>query len=483
MLPKTFILFAVSCITIVTAAGLDDNILEDFSAVKGNGNYIFHLSPETDVKTFVPDFINGATHAVIQSMGGDKVKVQKNKIVKLGTDEEQVQVIDVYSIADSFKGLTVKFENASVIEDLTKEFSKNILRVFPDQDIKFDLPKPKNKKRFLARSRSQKRAERKGNYDPDTFDKFGVPDVLELENTTLSKRAATSYSRQTGAQWNLVRISQHRRDLSQPYIYDSNAGSGAYVYVVDDGMRTDHSDFGGRAQWGWSSYSGISQYGTGHGTHVGGIIGGSTYGVAKKANLVAVQVLDDTGSGSVSSIISGLQWVVNNAKKGRSVVNMSLGMKTNGVPSSTLSAFNSAIDAVVSSGIPVFVAAGNSGSDACYVSPANNKNVFTVGATDKSDAMTDYSCYGSCVQILAPGDNILSTYVNSRTSTTTMSGTSMASPHAAGVGALLLSQAAGTSPSSIYSQMSSLATSNAVTSITGRTVNELLHNGQQSTSA
>lgn len=248
-------------------------------------------------------------------------------------------------------------------------------------------------------------------------------------------------------------------------------------------MRTDHSDFGGRAQWGWSSYSGISQYGTGHGTHVGGIIAGSTYGVAKKANLVAVQVLDDTGSGSVSSIISGLQWVVNNAKKGRSVVNMSLGMKTNGVPSSTLSAFNSAIDAVVSSGIPVFVAAGNSGSDACYVSPANNKNVFTVGATDKSDAMTDYSCYGSCVQILAPGDNILSTYVNSRTSTTTMSGTSMASPHAAGVGALLLSQAAGTSPSSIYSQMSSLATSNAVTSITGRTVNKLLHNGQQSTSA
>jgi hypothetical protein len=157
-------------------------------------------------------------------MGGDKVKVQKNKIVKLGTDEEQVQVIDVYSIADSFKGLTVKFENASVIEDLTKEFSKNILRVFPDQDIKFDLPKPKNKKRFLARSRSQKRAERKGNYDPDTFDKFGKPDDLELENTTLSKRAATSYSRQTGAQWNLVRISQHRRDLSQPYIYDSNAG-------------------------------------------------------------------------------------------------------------------------------------------------------------------------------------------------------------------------------------------------------------------
>lgn len=157
-------------------------------------------------------------------MGGDKVQVQKNKIVKLGTDEEQVQVIDVYSIADSFKGLTVKFENASVIEDLTKEFSKNILRVFPDQDIKFDLPKPKNKKRFLARSRSQKRAERKGNYDPDTFDNFGKPDDLELENSTLSKRAATSYSRQSGAQWNLVRISQHRRDLSQPYIYDSNAG-------------------------------------------------------------------------------------------------------------------------------------------------------------------------------------------------------------------------------------------------------------------
>ncbi|KAG1499118.1 hypothetical protein G6F47_003968 [Rhizopus delemar] len=485
MLPKTFIFFAVSCISVVTAAGLTDNILEDFSAVKGNGNYIIHLRPETNIKKFVPDFLNGATDIVGQSMGRKNLAVKKNKILRRDTEEDQVHIYDTYSIGNSFKGLTVKFENISIIQDIAKEFSKNILRIIPDQDIHFDLPTLKNRKRFYARSRSEKRAERNGNFDPNDFDLDNLDsEHVESSNKTLFERAATSYTKQTNAQWNLVRISGRKRNLAQPYIYDSNAGSGAYVYVVDDGMRVDHTDFNGRAQWGWSAYTGISRYGTGHGTHVDGIIGGTTYGVAKKANLVAVQVLDDTGYGAISSILSGLQWVVSNSKKGRSVVNMSLGMKTAGIPSSTLSALDEAIDAVVASGIPVFVAAGNWGNvDACNVSPANNKNVFTVAATDKNDRMASFSSYGSCVQILAPGDNILSSYIDSKTSTTSMSGTSMASPHAAGVAALLVAQSAGSSPSAIYKQMSSLATSGSISYINGNTVNKLLFNGQQSTNA
>lgn len=251
-------------------------------------------------------------------------------------------------------------------------------------------------------------------------------------------------------------------------------------------MNIDHEEFEGRAKWGWSAFNGTSRLGEGHGTHVGGIIGGKTYGVAKKTNLIAVQVLNEEGRGSISSLLSGLQWVTTNAKKykGRSIINMSLGMKTGGVSSSALDALNQAVDAVVASGVPMFAAAGNWGDvDACDVSPASNKNVYTVGATNRNDEMTDYSSYGKCVQILAPGDDILSSYIDSKTSTVRMTGTSMASPHVAGVAALLISEIDNPTPQNVYKKMTSLSTAGLVKTISHNTVNKLLFNGQKLSNA
>jgi hypothetical protein len=173
----------------------------------------------------VPDFLNGATDIVGQSMGRKNLAVKKNKILRRDTEEDQVHIYDTYNIGNSFKGLTVKFENISIVQEIAKEFSKNILRIIPDQDIHFDLPTLKNRKRFYARSRSEKRAERNGNFDPDNFDLDNFDsEHVESSNKTLFERAANSYTKQTNAQWNLVRISERKRNLAQPYIYDSNAG-------------------------------------------------------------------------------------------------------------------------------------------------------------------------------------------------------------------------------------------------------------------
>jgi subtilisin family serine protease len=249
-------------------------------------------------------------------------------------------------------------------------------------------------------------------------------------------------------------------------------------------MNVDHVDFEGRAKWGWTAYTDTSPLGGGHGTHVAGTIGSKTYGVAKKTNLVAVQVLDESGSGSISSILAGLQWVTEQAKshKGKALINMSLGMRAEGDPSPAIKAFDEAINAVVKSGVPVIAAAGNWDSDACKVSPAGNQNVYAVGASDKNDAMTSFSSYGKCVQINAPGHNIKSLYIDSKTSTTTMSGTSMASPHVAGVAALVIGQLSDPSPAGLYKELTSIATKGVITNLKTGTPNLLLFNGQKLTS-
>ena len=212
-------------------------------------------------------------------------------------------------------------------------------------------------------------------------------------------------------------------------------GTGVHAYIIDTGIRTSHSDFGGvggRASVGVDEI-GDGQNGqdcAGHGTHVAGTVGGTIYGVAKNVQLVAVRVLDCSGSGTYSQVIAGVDWVTANAIK-PAVANMSLG-------GSKSTALNNAVTNSVNSGVTYSVAAGNNNANACNYSPSSTTTAITVGATTISDARASFSNYGSCVDIFAPGDTIVSDYYTSDAATATMSGTSMATPHVTGTAALYL---------------------------------------------
>lgn len=226
--------------------------------------------------------------------------------------------------------------------------------------------------------------------------------------------------------WGLDRIDQ-RSGLNNSYSYTST-GSGVKVYVVDTGIRSDHVDFESRVLKGYSAIKGSASTEdcNGHGTHVSGTIAGTTYGIAKSANLVPVRVLGCNGSGSTSGVIAGLNWIAKNNGSSKAVANMSLG----GGVSSTL---DSAVNNLISKGVVVVVAAGNSTADACNSSPARVANAITVAASDVNDTFASFSNYGKCVDLIAPGVNITSDGIKSNSATAVKSGTSMASPHVAGV--------------------------------------------------
>jgi aqualysin 1 len=273
---------------------------------------------------------------------------------------------------------------------------------------------------------------------------------------------------QTGATWGLDRIDQRDRPLSGTYTYDAN-GTGVTVYIIDTGIRTTHQEFGGRASSGFTSIS--DGNGTndcnGHGTHVSGTIGGSTYGVAKNVSLVAVRVLSCQGSGTTSGVVAGIDWVTGH-HSGPSVANMSLG----GGASSTL---DNAVANSVASGVTYAVAAGNSNANACYYSPARAAAAITVGATTSSDARSSYSNYGSCVDLFAPGSSITSAWATSDGAINTISGTSMATPHVAGVAALVLQGNPNASPATVTQAIESNASLNKVTSAGTGSPNLLLY--------
>ncbi|KAI8346908.1 peptidase S8/S53 domain-containing protein [Choanephora cucurbitarum] len=470
LIHKAFALVAISYISTASAYNLDSILHSD----TGNGNFIIQLNQTACIKHFVPQFIDNAFQVFAQSVGNSHLAKRGNKIVRRDTEEEQVHVFDAYDIGDSFKGITVSFQNLDIVKSLIFSFTNNeIVQIIPDEDFTFDLPtspKTVHQKRKLA-SRGAA-SHRIGNFDLDNYE----------HDKDSSNKFSSQYVSQDNATWNLVRTSQHERKLSDPYIYPSSAGSSAYVYIIDDGMKTDHDEFEGRASWGYSTYSGVSRLGEGHGTHVGGIIAGKTYGIAKKANLIAVQVLDESGSGSLSSLLAGIQWVSKNAAKhkGKAIINMSLGLKTNGKLDSSLKAFDKAVTAVVKSGVPVIAAAGNWGNNACDVLPAGNANVLAVGAIDNADTMGDYSSYGKCVSILAPGSKITSAFIKSDTSTTTLTGTSMAAPHAAGVAALFVDKLGKPTPTALYKAIKDAGTKNAAKSVVSNTPNLVLFNGQES---
>jgi subtilisin family serine protease len=213
---------------------------------------------------------------------------------------------------------------------------------------------------------------------------------------------------QEGATWGIVRTTSQECPSTSYYNYDANCiGYGVDVYVIDTGIEVSHSDFNGRAQWGVDYVDNADTDLNGHGTHCAGTIMSDTWGLAKKATAIAVRVLDENGSGYISGVINGINWVVNRhySKGGRSVANLSLG----GGYSSSL---NDAVDAAVSAGVHMVVAAGNELTDACYRSPASSQYSVTVGASDSADDFAYFSNYGSCVDIIAPGVYITSTWLN-----------------------------------------------------------------------
>ena len=267
--------------------------------------------------------------------------------------------------------------------------------------------------------------------------------------------------------WGLDRIDQHALPLDQSYSY-SYGGTPVHAYIIDTGIRTTHTDFGGRASVGVDEI-GDGQNGqdcAGHGTHVAGTVGGAMFGVAKNVQLVAVRVLDCSGSGQYSQVIAGIDWVTANAIK-PAVANMSLG----GTKSSAL---NNAVANSVNSGVTYSVAAGNSNANACNYSPASAATAITVGATTISDARASFSNFGSCVDIFAPGDTITSDYFSSDTGTATMSGTSMATPHVTGAAALYLEKNPSATPAAVASALTSTATAGVVTTPGGGSPNRLL---------
>ncbi|MBK3579351.1 S8 family peptidase [Streptomyces sp. MBT65] len=232
--------------------------------------------------------------------------------------------------------------------------------------------------------------------------------------------------------WGLDRLDQPGLPLNRSYTSPNSGGAGVTVYVIDTGIRITHKDFGGRAGYGWDfvDNDAVAQDGNGHGTHVAGTIAGTTYGVAKKAKVVAVRVLDNAGAGTTSRVLAGIDWVTRHAHR-PAVANLSLG----GFHNDQLDA---AVRTSIASGVTYTVAAGNDGVQAGLYSPADVKQAITVGATDRNDAKAPFSNFGPAVDLFAPGVSITSASYASDTGKATFSGTSMASPHAAGAAAVYL---------------------------------------------
>jgi uncharacterized protein (TIGR03437 family) len=275
---------------------------------------------------------------------------------------------------------------------------------------------------------------------------------------------------QTGATWGLDRIDQRDLPLNTTYVYN-NTASNVTAYIIDTGILASHTQFGGRVRSGYTAIA--DGRGTtdcnGHGTHVAGTVGGSTYGVAKGVNLVAVRVLNCSGSGSNSGVIAGVDWVTaDHAAGSPAVANMSLG-------GGASTALDTAVNNSIADGVTYAVASGNSNTNACNSSPARVANAITVNSSTSTDARSSFSNYGTCTDLFAPGSSITSAWYTSTTATNTISGTSMATPHVAGVAALYLSGTPGASPATVWAAIRDSSTLNKITNPGTGSPNRLLY--------
>ncbi|MCH2052076.1 S8 family peptidase [Acinetobacter pittii] len=294
------------------------------------------------------------------------------------------------------------------------------------------------------------------------------PKVVSVENDTIMKVDATT---QSNPDWGLDRIDQKNLPLDSAYSY-LQTGSGTTAYIVDTGILSTHQQFSGRVLSGYTAISdgnGTSDC-HGHGTHVAGTVGGSTYGVAKNVSLVPIRILGCDGSGASSNVIAGLDWILKNGKK-PAVVNMSLGGEAN-------ASLDSAVENLFNNGYVMVVAAGNSNTDACSSSPARVSKAITVAATDSTDTRASYSNYGSCVDIFAPGSQINSSWIGSNTATKVLNGTSIATPHVVGVVAEMLQSTPTATPQTISTNLLNQASNNVVKNPSG-SPNRLLYKSAQ----
>jgi subtilisin family serine protease len=296
-------------------------------------------------------------------------------------------------------------------------------------------------------------------------------DVASVERDGVMHAVGTIVNPQS---WGIDRIDQRNLPLSASYT-STNTGSGVKAYIIDTGIRFTHTQFGGRAVTGIDEVTagGTAADCNGHGTHVAGTVGGSTIGVAHSVTLVAVRVLDCSGSGATSGVIAGVDWVTGNHLAGQpAVANMSLG-------GSAYAPLDTAVTNAINDGVTFAVAAGNGNAsgvrqNACNYSPARVAAAITTGATSNTDAAASFSNYGTCVDLLAPGVQILSSWYTSDTAGAYLDGTSMATPHVAGVAALYLQSNPGASPATVRNALVANATSGVITNVGTGTPNLLL---------
>ncbi|CAZ81041.1 unnamed protein product [Tuber melanosporum] len=288
---------------------------------------------------------------------------------------------------------------------------------------------------------------------------FIEPDYKVYTKALITQKNAPS--------WGLARTSHNERltpDTRTTYTYDSSAGEGTRAYIIDTGILAEHEDFGGRATFGYNAVPGSANTDkNGHGTHVAATIGGTKFGIAKKTRLIGVKVLGDSGQGTNSGVIAGLQWAVEHAENdgaiNKSVANMSLG-------GAASRAMNAAAAAAVRMGMTLCAAAGNEDQLADSSSPASEPTVITVGAINEQDAMTDFSNYGKLVDILAPGMNITSAWIDTPggkglNKTLTINGTSMATPHVTGLAAYLIAKEGLKGSTAVTRRIKALAAKNS----------------------